>query len=155
MRVLGEHAVSLREAGFDLSNENLASLFVDFFRMKSWRKKYRRELKRMNSVSLDERMTLRDVLRITDPCRLQQLATNEKFKRIITGRNFLIYGYLARLQYRRGRRDAKITETVLALQKLYAHMNDNKGLPYECAETLVRYMTWADEGHVIHAASLM
>ena len=98
---------------------------------------------------------LRDVLRITDPCRLQQLATNEKFKRIITGRNFFIYGYLARLQYRRGRRDAKITETVLALQKLYAHMKDNKGLPYEYAETLVRYMTWADEGHVIHAASMM
>ena len=64
MRVLGEHALRLREAGFDLSNENLASLFVDFFHMKSRRKKCRCKL---NSVSLDERTTLCDVLRFIDP----------------------------------------------------------------------------------------
>ena len=159
-----EHAISLQEAGFELSNENLESIqeyeeLEDVTDSMEYRKACRSELERINQVHLDARTTLRDALHVHDPRRLQRLAANEKFGRIVADEaapgkektTFAIYGRLARLQYRRG---VRIAEAVLALQKLCACIDkDDNGLPTECAEIIVYYLTYEELWRVIHAAS--
>ena len=162
LTLLSEHVVSLREAGFDLSNENLKTILYlkeEFCDMRWHKKICKKELKRMDDVRLDARTTLREVLCIHDPRRLQQLAVvferiiieKKKKKNKMKKKAFPIYGHLVQLQYRRG---ARITEAVLALQKLYAYMvEDNNGLPYECAEMVVYYLSYEELWRVIRAAS--
>ena len=118
--LLIEHMLRLREAGcLDLSiyrSEIDASIewleihgFIEMTRYKNYCK---HELKRMNKVRLDVRTTLRDALRIREPRRLQQLAINKKFKRIVDEeaaalgnkkkKKYPMYGgYNLRLQYER------------------------------------------------------
>ena len=157
LKLLGQRVLSLREADFKLNDENLESLIdiEELYALWPYRRNCRRELKRMKSVRLDDRTTLRKALHIDDPRRLLKLAANEKFKRIVTGEEFPIYGHLARLQYRQGRRIVRIREAALALRKLYAYITKNdKAFPYECAGMVLHYLTWADEEHVIQAVSL-
>ena len=158
------HVVSLQEAGFDISNENLKSIFefeecydVD---ISEYREVCRSELECMNRVRLDARTTLREALRVRNPRRLQRLAANEKFGRVVADEaaladkketKFPIYGHLVRLQYRRG---ARTTEAVVALQELYAcSAKADNGLPPECAEVVVYYLTCEDLWRLIQAAS--
>ena len=152
-----KHVISLQEAGFDLSNENLTSIlwFEICDDMTEYRKVCRSELECMNQVHLDARTTLRDALHVHDSRRLQRLSGNEEFERIVADEaalgRFAVYGHLARLQYRRG---ARIAEAVLALQKLYACIaKADNGLPPECAEIIVYYLPNEDRRRMIQAVS--
>ena len=156
-----KHVISLQEAGFDISNENLESIleFQEFVDITKHRKICRSELERLNQVRLDAKTTLRDALRVRDPRRLQRLAVNETFGRIVADEaalgeketKFALYGHLVQLQYRRG---ARIAEAVLALQKLYACIaKADNGLPPECAEVVVYYLPYEELWRVIQAAS--
>ena len=150
-----KHVISLQEADFDISNENLESIlkFQEFVDITEHRKICRSELERLNQVRLDAKTTLRD------PRRLQRLAVNETFGRIVADEaalgeketKFALYGHLVQLQYRRG---ARIAEAVLALQKLYACIaKADNGLPPECAEVVVYYLPYEELWRVIQAAS--
>ena len=161
-QLMVKHAIRLQEAGFDLSKDSIESILrlQEFDDMAEYRNDCRCELERMDQVRLDARTTLRDALRIHDPRRLQVLAVTEKFGRILAEeaaldqkmKKFRIYGYLARLKYRRGTR---IVEAVPALQKLYAYMMaiGNNALPQECAEMVIYYLTYEEQWRVIQAAS--
>ena len=120
------------------------------------------ELQRMERVRLGGRTTLRDVLPIRNADQLRRLAGNKLLQRLVVDElsedeeknaldKFPIYGYLARLQFRRGQKRRQMTPmAVLTIRKLVE--NYCTGLPDECAEIILSYLTDDDLERLNRAA---
>ena len=150
-----EHALRLKVAGCPISEKNEVALASNRERVigeigEDFEARCSKELLRMEGVRLDGRTTLRDVLCIRDANQLQTLAGNKVFQGLVEDKlpqdeektaldDFPIYGYLARLQFRRGwKRRQMIPAAVLAIRKL-VEMYCTR-LPDDCAEYLLSYL---------------
>ena len=116
----------------------------------------------MKCVPLSERTTLCDVLRIRNVDQLRMLAGNKVFQRLVEEEHsedekktaladFPVYGYLVRIQFRRGWKRRQMTpEAWLALRKLVE--NYCARLLDDCAVILLSYLTDDDWVRLTQAA---
>ena len=162
-----EHAVRLKVAGCPMSEKNEELLNLNRNRVidnvgKDFERRCLKELERMDCVLLDERTTLRDVLRIRNANELRMLAGNKVFQRIVkdelsedekkpTLDEFPTYGYFVRLQFGRGSKRRKMTPVaVLAIRKLVKKYSTR--LSDDCVEMILSYLTDDDLERLNQAA---
>ena len=150
-----QHAHRLLMARYPISRENKDALSLiwdyDLYNEEAFEMRCLEELERMERVRFDGRTTLRDVLRIRNVDRLRTLAGNKLFQRLVEDglseggkkialNDFPVYGYLVRLQFRRGwKRRQKMLPAVPAIGKLVERYCTR--FPVECSEILLSYLT--------------